>query len=207
MKKQALWFLLLWLVGITAVSAQEPNRAALVVRLEDGQAVSRCVEFTEAEISGYELLNRSGLGVETDVVGMGATVCRIEGQGCPANDCFCQCKGGGDCLYWSYWMMQDGQWQYAQAGASSYRVQNGDVQGWSWGIGTPNEAVEPPTMTFDEICSVEVVAPTAAAIPAATAQDTPQSAALTPKNWLSYALLAAIIIGLGSMLAIRRQRG
>ncbi|MCP4425765.1 MAG: LPXTG cell wall anchor domain-containing protein [Chloroflexi bacterium] len=207
MLKKSFLLIVLLLVGMgTAVSAQEANRAALIIRLEDGQAVSRCVEFSEAEISGYELLERSGLGVATAVAGgMGSTVCSIENQGCPADDCFCQCKGGGDCLYWSYWHLKEGEWNYSQAGAGSYRVHDGDAQGWSWGIGTPNEAIEPPLLTFDEVCaaqtvSVEQLEPTAA--PAADIANEP-----LPQNdsWMGYAIFGIAILGLGGFLVIRRR--
>jgi hypothetical protein len=197
MLKRTISLIGLILIGlVTAVSAQEPNRAALVIRLEDGQTISHCVEFTEAEINGYELLNRSGLELETEVVGMGATVCSIEGQGCPANDCFCQCKGGGDCLYWSYWQLKEGAWQYAQAGASTYRVYDGDIQGWSWGIGTPDEAVEPPLLTFDEVCTEN---------PENDTQTTNETAAQTIP-WLGYAIFGIVILGLGGFLALKRPR-
>jgi hypothetical protein len=26
------------------------------------------------------------------------------------------------------------------------------VEGWTWSVGTPNEAVEPPLVSFDEVC-------------------------------------------------------
>ena len=41
--------------------AQEPNQAGIVVRLSESESLSRCVSFTEEDISGLELLERSGL--------------------------------------------------------------------------------------------------------------------------------------------------
>jgi hypothetical protein len=203
--------LILLLIALTAsVSAQEPNRAGLVVMLEDGTAVTRCVEFTEPEITGFELLTRSGLDVETASVSLGAAVCRLEDTGCPGNDCFCQCEGGGDCVYWSYWHLRDGQWQYSQAGAGMTRVQNGTVQGWTFGPGTPQDALEPPPTTFDEICAAPAAAPEAAAAEptvVATAVPAPQPATSGSNQWLGYILLGLIVMGLGGLLLARGRKG
>jgi hypothetical protein len=160
--------------------AQEPNRAGLVV--VDGAGVSRsyCVDFAEAEISGYELLQRAGLALGVEASAMGATICAIDGEGCsfPAESCFCQCQGS-PCVYWSYWTLDadgsDDGWRYETMGAGNARVRAGDVQGWRWGAGTVTEAQEPPLFSLDEICREdETVTPTAmrvAASAASTAAD------------------------------------
>ncbi|MDQ7028470.1 MAG: hypothetical protein Q9O62_01170 [Ardenticatenia bacterium] len=44
-------------------TAQEPNRAGVVVQHGDGTVRAACVLFPEPEISGAELLRRSGLDV------------------------------------------------------------------------------------------------------------------------------------------------
>lgn len=136
---------------VPQLAAQEPNRAALVVRMEDGSVQTSCVEFPEAQITGYDLLQRSGLDVTVDVQGMGALVCSIEDTGCPANDCLCQCRGG-ECQYWSYWHQIDGEWLYSRAGAMAYPVLDGAVEGWSWGPGSVTDAVVPSETTFASVC-------------------------------------------------------
>jgi hypothetical protein len=118
--------------------AQQSNRAGLVVGLGDGTFVAQCVTFSESEISGYAVLMRSGL----EVTASGGAVCRIEGTGCPADDCFCAVPD-----YWSYWHLIDGTWQYAGSGAYDSSVGDGDVEGWNWG------AEPPPTYLFRQICS------------------------------------------------------
>ena len=138
-------------------TVQQDNRAALVIRFGEDRVETFCVPFDEEEITGYELLQRSGLAVEVEEVGMGVSVCRVTELGCSANNCFCQCQGGA-CEYWSYWLLRDGQWQYAVAGPSLSEVQHGDVQGWSWGAGSVSEAIAPPEMTFEEVCIPEPVA-------------------------------------------------
>ena len=125
--------------------ADTPNRAGLVVRFGDGSLVTRCVEFSGADISGYDLLERSGLDIVAAFdSGQGAAVCQIEREGCPAADCL-TCAYPN---YWAYWHLADGDWAYSQAGASGYRVHDGDVEGWSWGAGDP-----PPVVPFDQICA------------------------------------------------------
>lgn len=210
--------LILLLVGLDAsAAAQEPNRAGLVVALEDGTAVTRCIKFTEDEINGLELLNRSGLAVETGAASFGASVCRIEETGCPGNDCFCQCKGG-NCLYWSYWHLGDDGWRYSQAGAGIYQVKNGAVEGWTWGPGTPQNAPEPPALTFDEICAAPaeepaaisqeaVPEPTTAAAPIETIPvSTSQPVSSSSVQWLGYSLLGLIVVGLGGLLLVRGRK-
>lgn len=178
--------LLLFLLIATAVllmqpprfsNAQDQNQAALVVRFGDGNVEKRCVEFDESQISGYELLTRSGLPVELDAQGLGALVCRIGDVGCPADDCLCQCSGGGECRYWSYWQRAGGGWQYSQIGASNRMLGDGEIDGWSWGPGNVNEAIAPPDLTFDDVCQT---APPPTATPTATATPIPPTATPIP---------------------------
>jgi hypothetical protein len=134
--------------------AQSPNRAGLVVGKGDGSLVTRCVEFAEEELSGYDLLIRSGLQVvATQSGGMGVLICEIDGQGCPASNCWCKCSGS-TCTYWSYWHLDGGEWSYAFMGALSRRVRSGDVDGWMWGVGDP-----PPALSFEQICALPVTLP------------------------------------------------
>ena len=145
--------MLLWGAGHWLAGAQGTNRAAVVISFGDGQTESACVEFSEAEITGYEALSRSGLAVEAEAQGIGAAICSIGGVGCPANDCWCHCSGG-DCVYWSYWHQVEGAWQYSQAGASIYPVTDGAVEGWAWGPGSITEAIPPPNLSFEDVCAL-----------------------------------------------------
>jgi hypothetical protein len=147
------------------VRAQSPNQVGLVVGSGDGSMVTRCVEFAEDEISGYDLLMRSGLQVvATQSGGMGVTICEIDGEGCPADNCFCECTGS-TCAYWSYWHLVGGEWSYSSVGANGHRVRPGDVDGWRWGKGDP-----PPVVPFEQICAPPA---TATSLPTATPTDTP----------------------------------
>lgn len=161
----ALWcaviFLVGALVGAGPTAGQEAHRAGLVVSFADGRTERRCVEFEEEEITGVELLRRSGLAAVFTANGpYGEGVCSIDGTGCtnPGN-CFCQCQGTG-CAFWAYFALRDeGGWRFAQTGPSQRRLEDGDVDGWIWGSGR----VPPPDVSFGEICPLlppdEVTAP------------------------------------------------
>jgi hypothetical protein len=132
-------------VGLPSTSAQQSNRVGLVISFSDGSLVKRCIEFDTAEISGYEALKSTGMNIVVNFdSGMGAGICKIEDEGCPAESCMtCDVPN-----YWSYWHLSGSSWTYSQKGASGYKVQDGDVEGWSWGEGDP-----PPLIPFDQICA------------------------------------------------------
>ena len=158
------------------IRAQSLNQAGLVVELGDGSLVTRCVGFAEDEISGYDLLMRSGLqAVAIQSGGMGVTICEIDGEGCPANNCFCKCSGS-TCDYWSYWHLVGGEWSYSVVGVNGHRLGPGDVDGWTWGKGEP-----PPILALEQICAPPATATsvsTATLAPLAT--DTPTLSATVP---------------------------
>ena len=132
------------------------NRAGLIVQLKDGSALTRCVSFTESEITGYELLRRAQVGIVADIAG-GGSVCKIADTGCnfPAQPCFCECQDlNQTCIYWIYYTQVDGAWKYASLGAGIQKASNGAVHGWVYGIGSAaSSAVTPPLMTFEQICA------------------------------------------------------
>ena len=224
------WLLLLLILPMPALLAARPpvqsedqNRAALVIRAGDEQVDTFCVPFSEPEISGYELLQRAGREVVISDAGLGITVCRVDNVGCPAGDCFCQCKGD-PCVYWSYWHQQQGEWQYAVVGASTYMVQPGAVEGWSWGPGSVTEAIAPPPLSFDDVCAADetIANPTAAAVveavpspaepvpslaeptatvpPATTSTGGAAPPATSDTSYWFYGLFALIVLGLGGFL-------
>lgn len=166
-----LWLLVCLMTGLALVQADGPNKAGLVISFGD-EVMTQCVEFTEAQISGYDLLRQAGLNINADISsGLGAAVCRIGEQGCdyPAEDCFCACQGE-PCIFWSYWNLVDKEWIFSGFGATSNPVSDGQVQGWAWGEGSPGGVgVKPPLHTFDQICAAE---PTSTATATATATHT-----------------------------------
>lgn len=165
----------------SAQGAQEQDQAGLVVVHGDGRVVTRCVDLAVPEISGYELLQSSGLDLGVDASGMGPAVCRLDGEGCspPGESCFCQCMSS-PCLYWSYWRLDGGAWSYSNLGASSSTVRAGDVDAWVWGEGIIGVDAdnEPPDYTFEDLCAPPTATPTATstAISTSTATPTPTDA-------------------------------
>ncbi len=125
------------------------NRAGLVVQYGEGPITTVCVAFEEDTISGDELLLRAGL--DPVLSGEGA-VCAIRDQGCPADECFCQCPTLSDCTYWVNFHLEDGGWVYSQFGPAMTMIQNGDVDGWVWGVGDFGSMLPPPPVTFEQIC-------------------------------------------------------
>jgi hypothetical protein len=186
----------LWAVP-PGMRAQSSNQAALVIRHGQNDVRTACVKFDEPQISGYELLQRSGLDLQIGVQGLGSLVCSVGGTGCPASDCLCHCKGGGECIYWSYWHRLDDSWQYSQGGSSVYMVTHGAVEGWSWGPGAVNQAVPPPNINFDEVC--QTASPNS---PAPLLR--PSEKAAMP--YLIFLIIVAGLVGLLWFVSFRRKQ-
>jgi hypothetical protein len=135
-----------------------PNQVGLVVLFGNGTVFTDCIEFSEPEITGEDVLDDSGLSIIKDTsFGLGAAICKIEGDGCdfPSEPCFCQCEGV-DCEYWAYYHADilNNTWIYSGMGATWHTVQDGDVEGWAWGAGDPEGSyVEPPLISFEELCA------------------------------------------------------
>lgn len=137
-----------------AVAAAAEHRAVVVV--DTGQEVKRiCVRFAEDFLTGQELLIRA----RTDPVfrqfsGLGAAVCALCGVGCPADESCLTC--GGD-NYWTYSRAPKGTTTFTLSGggASSTKVYDGDVEGWSWSNG-----LLPAYSSVEQVCGP---APAAAA--------------------------------------------
>ncbi len=145
----------------TPAHAQGPSQVAVVVQFADGSVSTHCVTLDREQATGLEVLSGTGLPVVYEGSGgLGARVCKIGPDGCDdPGQCFCQCKGT-TCLYWSYWHLVDGAWQYSIAGASLYKVTHGAVEGWAWGIGSPQDAPKPPLISFEQVCGAEESTPT-----------------------------------------------
>lgn len=174
-------FLSLALLLAAAAQAQDgqqadAQQAALIVRFSDERVEQICVSFTEPEITGQELLARSGLAFELLSSGMGSGVCRVEDVGCSSNNCFCQCQGG-DCVYWSYWRLQEDGWRYSGIGAHATVVTDGSVDGWSWGPGSVSKAISPPPVTFEEVCAASEGSAADEEVAATPQDETPASVA------------------------------
>ncbi|MCS7061490.1 MAG: hypothetical protein RMN25_10040 [Anaerolineae bacterium] len=145
-----------------SLHAQTPapaQRAGVVIQYAAGTVETRCVEFDEPHISGYDLLRRSGLRLKIAADSFGAAICKIGDVGCdyPAQSCFCRCENvNATCVYWISFVQSDGVWKYATLGASNTTVKDGDLQAWVWGAGQGENAPRPPAITIEEVCGVQM---------------------------------------------------
>lgn len=194
MDRRVFWpFLLLGLLLLPAQTSG-PNQAALVIVNKAGDVETHCIAFQEEAISGYELLQRARLELAVQSGGLGTAICSINGDGCPANDCFCQCRGA-NCEYWSFWQWHDAEWKYATLGAQVLSVRDGVLQGWSWGPGSVTAATQPPQISFSDICAGE---------PTAQAEPVVSPTTFFSLHYASFFLVVAILGGL--LLRQRRTK-
>lgn len=162
--------------GSAPLAADRPNGAGLVIRFGDGRIVTAYVEFQEPAITGIELLQRAGIPVTVAPFGgLGLAVCAIGGEGCPAEDCFCQAKQQPARFWHYYGLTPDGRWVLHPVGASSRVVRDGDVDGWSWTTGESGL----PALTIDDIARAHGIE-RAPAQPPAAPTPTPTSAPPPP---------------------------
>ncbi len=137
-----------------------PSRAVVIVG-----STPACITF-DGSISGIDALELAGAQViSAGFGGLGSGVCAIEGQGCPSSACF-QCALPN---YWHYFRANSGgSFTASPVGASSTRVEDGDVEAWVWG-----STVGPPaTVRVDDVCG-PAPAPAPTSPPATDPPETP----------------------------------
>ncbi len=125
--------------------------AGLIVDYGSGRVSYALVPFTEDSVSGFDLLDRSGLSLlAIEFGGLGQGVCAIEGTGCDIAACrsrLCQ-SGDPNSPFWQYAQRrQNGDWATSPLGASSSTVADGDIEIWSWS----SEPPAPRTVSLDDI--------------------------------------------------------
>ncbi|HWC14736.1 MAG TPA: hypothetical protein VG929_09080 [Actinomycetota bacterium] len=135
-----------------ACASETGRRAALVVDLGDEGDVHRyCVALPRGDVSGLDLIELAGAqhGLTYEFGEGGRAVCMLAGVGASSDDCF-----GRYPYFWGYWKGDgSGGWSWSSTGAGSTLVQDGDVQGWSWGRGDNASSHPPPPATgFDSVC-------------------------------------------------------
>ncbi len=139
--------------------AQGENQAGLVIQFADGSIKSYCIPFSGESITGLDLLLKTDLNVQVESYGgLGAEICKIGANGCdyPNEPCACRSYGPGG-VYWSYSHLKNGKWQISSVGVGSYKVRNGDIEGWAWSSGKPPAAL--PNLA--EICGNAALQPQA----------------------------------------------
>ncbi len=179
--KVALVLLLLLLVGLPmaggAAQSGQVNSAGLVIKHGDGSVLYFYVQFSEPEITGTQLLERAGVSIdESPYAGIGQAICRIDGEGCPATDCFCK-SFANPAVFWRYHKLgPDGSWVFLPSGPDARHVHNGDVDGWSWS----SKDGDLPSVTLAQIAQINGIAIDASPTGAATDMSNDSTPAATP---------------------------
>jgi hypothetical protein len=151
--------------GLNGQAQEGEHHAGLVIRDQQGELSYAYVAFSEPEISGLELLKRSGAAVVTvGFGGLGEGVCSIQNAGCDVTECqrrLCQGPRADDPFWQSFRQQAPGDWRTHMLGASAARVKDGEIHGWSWTGTEPNL----PSVTLEEIANLAemagIVAPAA----------------------------------------------
>jgi hypothetical protein len=126
-----------------------------VIEHSSGQLLTRCVAFAEDQITGMQLIQRSGVEYQAQTFGaMGSAICQLDGEpGAVPSNCF------GTGAYWQYFHRQGASWQQSALGGSSSVLHDGDMDGWHYAAG----AAQPPAnLTFATVCASPVVPPPSA---------------------------------------------
>ena len=134
-----------------AQPVEDISIAGLVVEFGDGEVAYALVPFTESSLSGFDLLDRSGLALlSVEFGGLGQGVCAIEETGCDPSACrvrVCQ-TGDPDSAFWQYAQQNgDSAWSPSPLGASNSEVIDGGIDAWSWSSDPPN----PGAVTLEDI--------------------------------------------------------
>ncbi len=175
-------------MGTLPARAQSQNRAGLVVQFSNGSKLSRCVQFGEDSITGYDLIRRAKIPIAVEFGSVGAAVCKIGNEGCsfPGQSCFCQCeKLGEGCTYWVYSQLKDNAWTISGLGAGNRVVRNGDVDGWRWGKGNGDAGELPVSVTFDSVCVAHIAVQTQAQVTPTSSPTQPTATQLEPTATLA----------------------
>lgn len=195
------------------VNPPPSNRAGLAIFYGNDTLSTACISFTDSSISGLDLLEQSGLDIQTATnPNQGTAVCKIDQVGNPSADCF-----GSMPNYWSYWMLGQNGWEYSATGVEQSRVTAGSVNAWSWGLGDPPPAIsfqnicegvayDPPTSEPTSITATETSGPAAISIDAA-APTSPADTAVpeivgSPGLTTNYLIYGSIIIVLAIVILI-----
>jgi hypothetical protein len=132
------------------------RHAALVIQHASGSVITRCVAFAEDQITGLQLVERSGVQHEVQSFGsIGAAMCQLDREPSTVPP---GCFGSGP--YWQYFHRGSGGWQASAFGASSSVLHDGDMDGWHY-AGGANQA--PGNVAFASVCAAPAPPPAATA--------------------------------------------
>jgi hypothetical protein len=131
-----------FIVGLPA--SDETNYAGLVVDSGEDEAISACVTFEEDSISGFGLLEASGL--EYDI------------QDGFLNSILGMTNPEGNTLYWSYWYFDGREWNFYSNSAGESMIVPGSIDAWHFTSWEAFPSLPPDVLpSLSEICDVEIL--------------------------------------------------
>jgi hypothetical protein len=131
--------------------------------------LTRCVAFVEDQITGFQLIQRSGLEYQSQAFGsMGNAICQLddEPQNVPSS-----CFGSG--AYWQYFHRTASGWAQSSLGASSWTLHDGDMDGWRYASGAGQA---PTAVGFNAVCAPAAPSASTTAVASRRASPTPVAA-------------------------------
>ncbi len=129
---------------VTAPAASDTHYAALVIDPGEGDATSVCVHFDKEALTGFELLDASGIDYELEE----GFLTSIMGEGNPE----------GETLYWSYWYFDGREWNFYNTGAGDTLVAPTTIQGWHLTSWERFPSLPPDVVpNLSKICEAEIL--------------------------------------------------
>ena len=108
------------------------NQAGLVINHLDGARTIRVVDFYGETLTGFQLIQQSGLDLVAAHYSFGPAVCAIDGEGHPSGNCFGDFSVG-DPSWALHNLNANDEWVSSAVGVGDSIVFGGDVQGWLFG--------------------------------------------------------------------------
>jgi hypothetical protein len=159
--RTGLLLLVLVLLGLTAGAAfaqgGDTKQVALIVTFPDGKTQTQVVTVP-SKATTLDALRATKLSVATSESAQGASLCKINDTGCPADNCFCDAQH-----FWAYYHLNGNAWASAAEGAGTYVPGDRAVEGFAWSDFDAefNPNIKPPVSTFEQVATAQA-GPTAA---------------------------------------------
>lgn len=125
---------------VSCVDAGASHHAYVVVQHLSGAWFERCVGFTDAQIDGQAVMDRSGIQYQARSVSAGKVVCQIDQEPLSFSACFPQKQP-----YWALFIESGGHWSNAPGGMNDVRLHDGDALGWHY-VRADDPAPAPPPL-------------------------------------------------------------
>lgn len=124
----------------------DENQAGLVINHLDGSRTIQVVDFYGETLTGFQLIQKSGLDYVAAQYSFGVSVCAIDGEGHPSDNCFGDFTAG-DPSWALFDLNANDEWASSPVGVGDSIVYGGQVQGLLFG----QWGESPLPITHDEI--------------------------------------------------------